>query len=84
MGLTERLYARHKFLSTCDLSEFSESSNISSIFHAGVTIIPVVSIKIDKNCIKTSLQSMLSLSIERQANSTGIPVECSLSVMHLV
>ena len=84
MGLTECLYARHKFLSTWDLSMFSESSNISSIFHAGVAIIPVVSIKIDKNCIKTSLQSMVSLAIERQANSTGIPVECSLSDIHLV
>lgn len=83
MGLTERLYARHKFLSTCDLFEFSKSLNISSIFHAGVAIIPVVSIKTDKNCIKTSLQSMVSLSIERQANSTGIPIECSLSVIHL-
>ena len=84
MGLTERLYARHKFLSICDLFGFSESLNISSIFHAGVAIMPVVSIKIDKNCIKTSLLSMVSLAIERQANSTGIPVECSLSVMHLV
>ena len=83
MGLTERLYARHKFLSICDLFEFSESSNISSIFHAGVAIRPVVSIKTDKNCIKTSLQSIVSLAIERQVNSTGTPIDCHLSVIHL-